>query len=104
MDIVSYIVFSFTRRYMMRWIWAGLIIFIPGADFLSLGYLSRASSLSMIGGIGLPTWEQKKELWWEGAKVFCIFVLYEALPCCLFAFGFFLSSFGNFVTVFIAGI
>jgi hypothetical protein len=104
MDIASYIVFSFTRRYMMRWISAGIILFIPGANFLSLGYLSRASSLSMIGGIGLPTWERKNELWWEGAKLFCVFVLYEALPCFLFSFGFLLSSFGNFITVFIGGI
>jgi hypothetical protein len=104
MDIVSYIVFSFTKRYVMRWIWAGLILFIPVANFLSLGYLSRASSLSMIGGIGLPTWERKNELWWEGAKLFAIFVLYEALPCFLFSFGFLLSSFGNFVTIFIGGI
>ena len=104
MDIVSYISFSFDRRYMMRWIGAGLILFIPGANFLSLGYLSRASSLSMIGGIGLPTWERKSELWWEGAKLCAIFVLYEALPCFLFSSGFLLSSLGNFVTDFIGSI
>jgi hypothetical protein len=89
---------------MFRWISAGAILFIPGVNFLSLGYLLRSSDLSMIGGIGLPTWERKNELWWDGAKLACVVVLYEALPSFLFSFGFLLSSFGNPVTVFIGGI
>ena len=58
----------------------------------------------MIGGIGLPTWERKNELWREGARLAYIVILYEALPCFLFSFSFLLSSFGNVITVFIGGI
>ncbi|MGD0230088.1 MAG: DUF4013 domain-containing protein [Syntrophorhabdales bacterium] len=104
MDIVSFVVFTFNTRYIRRWISAGIILFIPGANFLSLGYLSRSSNLSMIGGVGLPTWERKNEMWWEGAKLACIVILYEALPSFLFSFGFLLSSFGNSITVFIGNI
>jgi hypothetical protein len=103
MDVVSFVLFSFNTRYILRWIYAGIILFIPVVDFLSLGYLWRASGLSMIGGIGLPTWERKNELWREGARLAYIVILYEALPSFLFSFGFLLSSFGNFVTVFIGG-
>jgi hypothetical protein len=105
MDVVSFIVFSFNTRYILRWISAGLILFIPVANFLSLGYLSRTSGLSMIGGgVGLPTWEGKGEIWKEGAKLAYIVILYEALPSFLFSFGFLLSSFGNFITVFMGSI
>jgi hypothetical protein len=69
-----------------------------------MGYLWRTSGLSMIGGIGLPTWEQKNELWREGARLAYIVILYEALPSFLFSFGFLLSSFGNLFTTFIGGI
>ena len=103
MDVVSFVFFSFNTRYILRWIGAGIILFIPVANFLSLGYLWRASGLSMIGGIGLPTWERKNELWREGARLAYIVILYEALPSFIFSFGFLLSSFGNFITVFIGG-
>ncbi|OPY65427.1 MAG: hypothetical protein A4E57_03194 [Syntrophorhabdaceae bacterium PtaU1.Bin034] len=101
MDIVSFVVFSFNTRYIMRWIAAGIILFIPVVNFLSLGYLSRTSGLSLVGGIGLPTWEKKGEVFREGAKIAYIVILYEALPSFLFSFGFLLSSFGNFITIFI---
>ncbi len=105
MDIISFVSFTFKEaRYIKRWIAAGIILLIPVANFLSLGYLSRSSSLTMIGGIGLPTWERKNELWREGARLVYIMILYEALPCSLFSFSFLLSSFGNVVTVFIGGI
>jgi hypothetical protein len=103
MDVVSFVFFSFNRRYIMRWIGAGIIFFIPVANFLSLGYLWRASGLSMIGGIGLPTLDHKNELWKEGARLAYVVILYEALPSFLFSFGFLLSSFGNFITVLIGG-
>jgi hypothetical protein len=103
MDVVSFILFSFKTRYSLRWIYAGIILFIPVVDFLSLGYLWRTSGLSMIGGIGLPTWERKNELWREGARLAYIVVLYEALPSFLFSSGFLLSSFGSFITIFIGG-
>jgi hypothetical protein len=103
MDVVSFVVFSFNTRYVLRWICAGIILFIPVVNFLSLGYLWRTSGLSMIGGMGLPTWERKDELWKEGARLAYIIVLYEALPSFLFSFGFLLSSFGSFITIFIGG-
>jgi hypothetical protein len=104
MDVVSFVFFSFNKRFVLRWIGAGIIFFIPVANFFSLGYLWRASGLSMIGGIGLPTWDRKGELWKEGARLAYIVILYEALPSFLFSFGFLLASFGNFVTVFIGGV
>lgn len=94
----SFVVFSFNTRYVLRWILAGLVLVVPVLDFLSLGYLWRTSGLSMIGGIGLPTWEEKGELWREGARIAYITVLYEALPCFLFSLGFLLSSPGFLVT------
>lgn len=103
MDVISFIFFSFNKRFVLRWIGAGIIFFIPVANFLSLGYLWRASGLSMIGGIGLPTWDRKNELWKEGARLAYIVILYEALPSFLFSFGFLLASFDNFITVFIGG-
>jgi hypothetical protein len=104
MDVVSFVFFSFNRRYILRWVGAGIIFFVPVVDFLSLGYLWRASGLSMIGGIGLPTWERKNELWKEGARLAYIVILYEALPSFLFSSGFLLASFGNFITNFIGGL
>jgi hypothetical protein len=103
MDVVSFVLFSFNRRYILRWVAAGIIFFIPVVNFLSLGYLWRASGLSLIGGMGMPTWEHKNELWKEGARLAYIVILYEALPSFLFSLGFLLSSFGNFITVFIGG-
>ena len=101
MDIISFVTFTFNGRYIKRWISAGIMLFIPIVNFLSLGYLSRSAGLTMIGGIGLPTWERKNELWREGARLAYVVILYEALPCFLFSFSFLLSSFGNVVTVFI---
>jgi hypothetical protein len=102
MDVVSFVVFSFNTRYILRWIYAGLIFFIPIVNFFSLGYLTRASSLSIIAGIGLPTWERKGEIWREGAKVAYIVILYEALPSFLLSFGFLLSSIGHSIAGFLS--
>jgi hypothetical protein len=105
MDIISFVVFTLKEvRYVKRWVAAGIILFIPGINFFSLGYLSRSAGLAMIGGIGLPTWERKNELWREGAKLVYVAILYEALPCFLFSFSFLLSSFGNVITVFIGAV
>ncbi len=104
MDVISFVVFSFNKRYILRWVLAGIILIVPVADFLSLGYLWRTSGLSMVGGVGLPTWERKGELWREGARLAYITILYEALPSFLFSFGFLLSAVGNFVTDFVGRI
>ena len=79
-------------RFMKRWIFGGIILYIPVLNFFSLGYLSKASRLLMIGSIGLPTWEKKGEIWLEGVKLLFIFILYEAVPFFLFSFGFFLTT------------
>jgi hypothetical protein len=102
MDIISFIVFTFNTRYILRWIAAGAVLFIPVVNFLSLGYLYRTAGLSLVGGIGLPTWERKNEALKEGAKFAYIVILYWALPCFLFSFAFLLKSFGNVITVPIA--
>jgi hypothetical protein len=101
MDVLSFVVFSFNTRYMLRWVLAGIILVVPVLDFLSLGYLWRTSGLSMIGGVGLPTWERKGELWREGARMAYIIILYEALPSFLCSLGFLLSTVPTFITHFI---
>lgn len=98
MDVLSFMVFSFNTRYVLRWILAGIILVVPVLNFLSLGYLWRTSGLSMIGGVGLPTWEKKGELFREGARLAYITVLYEALPSFLFSLSFLLLSPGFFIT------
>jgi hypothetical protein len=95
MDVLSFIRFSFNRHYIVRWIVAGLLFFIPVINFFSLGYLWRTATQAMVGGMGLPTWERKKELWKEGARLLYVVILYEALPSFLFSLGFLVSSPGN---------
>jgi hypothetical protein len=45
-----------------------------------------------VGGLGLPVWDDKRDIWMEGVKVVFIFVLYEAIPLFLFSSGFFLTT------------
>lgn len=98
MDVISFMVFSFNKRYILRWVLAGIILIVPVVDFLSLGYLWRTSGLSMVGGVGLPTWEKKGELWREGARLVYITILYEALPSFLCSLGFLLYQWKTLVT------
>ncbi len=100
MDIIPFIRFSLNTRYILRWVAGGIILFIPVANFLSLGYLSKASRLLTIGSIGLPTWERKGDIWMEGVKILFIFILYEAIPFFLFSFGFFLAALHSFTAFF----
>jgi len=105
MDIISFIAFTLKEvRYVKRWVAAGIILFIPVVNFFSLGYLSRSAGLTMIGGIGLPMWDRKNDLWRDGARLVYVVILYEALPCSLFSFSFLLSSFGNVITVLIGAV
>jgi hypothetical protein len=104
MDIVPFVLFTVNSRFIMRWVAGGLILLIPVLNFLSLGYLTKTSNLLMIGGIGLPTWDSRSEIWRDGAKLLYIFILYEALPSFLFSCGFFLASFGNLMTAFLGAI
>jgi hypothetical protein len=92
MEIIPFIQFTMNTQFAMRWVFGGIVLYIPAVNFFSLGYLSKASRLLMIGGIGLPTWEQKSEIWLEGVKLLFIFILYEAVPFFLFSFGFFLTT------------
>ena len=98
MDVFSFMVFSFNKRYILRWIAAGLILIVPVVDFFSLGYLWRTAGLSMVGGVGLPPWEKKGELFREGARCVYITILYEALPSFLCSLGFLLFQMKSFVT------
>ena len=100
MDIIPFIRFSLNTRYILRWVAGGIILFIPVVNFLSLGYLSKASRLLTIGSIGLPTWERKSDIWMEGVKILFIFILYEAIPFFLFSFGFFLAALHSFTSFF----
>jgi hypothetical protein len=84
----------------VRWISSGIILYIPVLNFFSLGYLAKTSRLLMIGSVGLPTWEKKNEIWIEGVKLLYILILYEAIPCFLFSFGFFLISLHSFTAFF----
>jgi len=92
MDVIPFIQFSLNSRYVTRWIYGGLLLYIPVLNFFSLGYLSKASRLLMIGSIGLPTWEQRTEIWLEGAKMLLVFILYGSIPFFMFSCGFFLTA------------
>ncbi len=100
MDIIPFIQFTMNSRYITRWIYTGILIYIPVLNFFSLGYLSKTSRVTTIGGLGLPTWENKYEIWVEGIKVIFIFILYEAVPFFLFSCGFFLTTLSNITAFF----
>jgi hypothetical protein len=100
MDVIPFVQFSLNRRYISRWIYGGLILYIPVLNFLSLGYLSKASRLLMIGQIGLPTWERRSEIWMEGAKMLLVFILYGAIPFFMFSCGFFLTALSSITALF----
>ncbi len=99
MNIVPFLEFTANSRYITRWVFAGLVLYIPVLNFLSLGFLSRTSRLVIIGGIGLPTWQEKYETAIEGVKLLFVFILYNAIPFFLFSSGFFLTTLNN-VTAF----
>lgn len=100
MNIVPFLEFTLNSRYITRWIFAGLILYIPVLNFLSLGFLSRTSRLVIIGGIGLPTWQEKYDTAIEGVKLLFVFILYNAIPFFLFSSGFFLISLNIFTAFF----
>jgi len=95
MDIVAFIRFTFNSRYIARWIYGGIIMYIPIVNFFSLGYLAKTSRILLIGSIGLPTWEDKMAIWTNGIKLLFVFILYEAVPFFLFSTGFFLTTLGS---------
>lgn len=95
MDIVAFIQFTFKNRYIVRWIYGGLILYIPVVNFFSLGYLAKTSRILLIGSIGLPTWEDKMAIWKNGITLLFVFILYEAIPFFLFSSGFFLTTLGS---------
>lgn len=100
MNIIPFLQLTLNVRYISRWIWAGAIFCIPVLNFLSLGFLSRTSRLVIIGGIGLPTWEDRYETWIEGTKLLFVFILYNAIPFFMFSCGFFLISLNIFTAFF----
>ncbi|MBP6942085.1 MAG: DUF4013 domain-containing protein [Syntrophorhabdaceae bacterium] len=100
MDIVSFVRFTFNTRYMTRWIYGGLILYIPVANFISFGFLVKASRLFAIGGIGFPTWQDRYDTWIEGIKLLFIFILYGAIPFFMFSCGFFLTTLTSFTAFF----
>ena len=99
-DIIPFVQFSLNSRYVLRWIYGGLMLYVPVLNFLSLGYLSRVSKLLMIGSIGLPTWEERSEMWMEGAKTLLVFILYGAIPFFMFSCGFFLTALSSLTAFF----
>jgi hypothetical protein len=100
MDIIPFIRFTINSRYISRWIYGGLILFIPVLNFFSIGFLSRTSRLIMVGGMGLSTWQDKYEAWIEGIKLLFVFILYNAIPFFMFSSGFFLTTLNNFTAFF----
>jgi hypothetical protein len=100
MDLIPFIRFTMNGQYVSRWICGGLMTYIPVLNFLSLGYLSRASRLFTIGTIGLPTWQEKYAIWIEGVKLLFVFILYEAVPFFLFSCGFFLTTLSSITAFF----
>jgi hypothetical protein len=100
MDITPFIQFTLNTRYISRWVVSGLFMYIPVLNFFSLGYLSKTGRMLMIGGIGLPTWQEKSEIWFEGIRLLFVFILYEAIPLFLFSSGFFLTTLSNITAFF----
>lgn len=100
MELIPFIQFTLSSGYITRWIYAGLVMCIPVVNFLSLGYLSKASRLLAIGSIGLPTWQDKYDIWIEGIRLLFIFILYEAIPFFLFSCGSFLIALSSFTAFF----
>jgi hypothetical protein len=92
MDLIPFIQFTCSSGYVFRWIFAGLVMCIPVLNFFSFGYLSKASRLLAIGSIGLPTWQDRYNIWIEGIKLLFVFILYEAIPFFLFSCGSFLIA------------
>ncbi len=100
MDIIPFIRFTMNSRYIGRWIYGGLVLFIPVLNFFSIGFLSRTSRLVMVGGMGLATWQEKYEAWIEGIKLLFVFILYNAIPFFMFSSGFFLTTLNSFTAFF----
>jgi hypothetical protein len=95
MDIIPFIQFTFTSQFIARWLSGGILLYIPVLNFFSLGYLSKASRLLMVGSVGLPVWDDKIDIWIQGIKLLCIFIFYEAVPFFLFSCGFFFTNLGT---------
>ena len=100
MDIIPFIRFTINSRYINRWIFGGLVLFVPIINFFSIGFLSRTSRLMMVGGMGLATWQDKYETWLEGVKLLFVFILYNAIPFFMFSSGFFLTTLNTFTAFF----
>ncbi|MHB8109543.1 MAG: DUF4013 domain-containing protein [Syntrophorhabdaceae bacterium] len=100
MDVFPFIRFTLNSRYIGRWIFAGLILFIPVLNFFSFGFLSRTSRLVMVGGMGMATWQEKYEIWTDGLKLLFVFILYNAIPFFMFSAGFFLTTLNTFTAFF----
>ena len=100
MDIIPFIRFTINSRYINRWIYGGLVLFIPVLNFFSIGFLCRTSRLIMVGGMGLATWQDKYETWIEGIKLLFVFILYNAIPFFMFSSGFFLTTLNSFTAFF----
>lgn len=100
MDLFTFIRLTINSRHITRWIYGGLVLYIPVLNFFSIGYLSRTSRLFLIGGMGFATWEEKYETWIEGVKLLFVFILYNAIPFFMFSAGFFLTTLSSFTAFF----
>ncbi|MBP7528197.1 MAG: DUF4013 domain-containing protein [Syntrophorhabdaceae bacterium] len=100
MDLIPFIRFTINSRYIARWIYGGLALFIPVLNFFSIGFLSRTSRLILVGGMGIATWQEKYETWIEGLKLLFVFILYNAIPFFMFSCGFFLTTLNSFTAFF----
>lgn len=100
MDISPFVQFTLNSRYIKRWLIGGIMLYLPILNFFSIGYLSKSSRLIIIGDIGLPTWEDKHDIWTEGVKLTFVFILYEAIPFFLFSSGFFFTTLSSITAFF----
>lgn len=100
MDILPFIQFTLNSRFILRWIVGGIVLYIPVLNLFSIGFLCRTSRLSIIGGMGLPTWQGKYDIFIEGIKLLFVFILYNAIPFFLFSSGFFLTTLTTFTAIF----
>ena len=80
MDVAPFIQLTLNLKYISRWAYGGLLIYIPVLNFFPLGYLSKTSRLLMVAGLGLPTWQDKNAIWLAGLQLLFVFILNVVIP------------------------
>ncbi|MCS7281120.1 MAG: DUF4013 domain-containing protein [Desulfobacterota bacterium] len=92
MNLLTFVRYTFDSKYLIRWVLPGLAIYIPILNFFSIGYVVKMAKTFLFGNIGIPTWENKSQIWVEGLRIVIICVIYFALPSFILSIGYFFSN------------